>query len=153
MKSCFGRAAVVLLIGAAASGCAFPPAATVPQLLGRATIDLQCPYPYVTIYPIDRLSKLAAGCGRRLVYFELCQHVTEGYACTWRLESSPVFGVSQPASPISCPAAPPTAPCSASALSPPSAAAPPTAGLAAPAPCAPCICRPKSPSDYSPSEL
>jgi hypothetical protein len=121
-------------------GCARPPAATVPQLLRRASFDLQCPYPFVAIEPLDRLAKVASGCGRRLVYLEQCQQVTEGYACTWRVDPNPY-------------AAPPAQ--IAPASYPPVAHAP----SASPAPCAvpspppAATCRPTPPSAYSPSEL
>jgi hypothetical protein len=131
------------LLGAAAAGtvgCATPPAATVPQLLRRATVDLQCPYSYVTIVPLDRLTKVASGCGRHLVYLELCQPVTEGYACTWRVDANPYAAPPAQIAPASYPSvahAPSASPAPCPVPSPPPASS----------------CRPTPPSAYSPSEL
>ena len=114
---------------------AAPPAATVQQLMQRASYDLQCPLGYMGLYHLDSLTKVVSGCGRRLVYEEQCQSSAAGAACTWRLEPTPVAIAPVAFSPSSPPVSNPTpyAPAAGTGSAPP----PP----------------PKSPVEYLPRDL
>jgi hypothetical protein len=101
-------------------GCMPPEPARAPanELYARASLDLDCPMPWLRVIDVDERVKGVDGCGRRAVYVELCQEATA--SCVWWNDTGPSFVVAQTSMPaVETP--PPRAPS-------PSPSAPPASG-------------------------
>ena len=113
-----GQAWTALALATVSSGliaCAQPTVrATLPALQSRAAFDLGCPAPWLRLYPLDARAKGVEGCGRRLVYLEVCSPLGDRAQCTWRLEPaspwSAAGGTATPRPPPTGATAPPGRP-------------------------------------------
>jgi hypothetical protein len=65
--------------------------ATTRQLASRAAFDLSCSTTELQIYQLDGRTRGVLGCGRRLVYVEMCDRQREP-ACVWLVDTPPTYG-------------------------------------------------------------
>lgn len=66
----------------ATSGCG----ATFEQLQSRAALDLDCQPTAISAREVDRLTRVATGCGKQAIYVQTCVGKAED-SCTWLLNS------------------------------------------------------------------
>ncbi len=85
---------MLLTLALVAEGC-LGTGASSEQLKARATFDLQCPAPQVEIVDIDERSKGVRGCGKQMVYVEICDNRPDGWHCTWVL-NAPAWYIAPP---------------------------------------------------------